>query len=289
MQDLLGFQKNEITEFFIYNNLAKKAKDQKNRKVLSHIAGDEKKHYSALKEITGKEVKPNKARVWWYLILASIFGLAFSLKFMERGEKLSQKNYKLISRKNFHSMIKDEERHEMELLEMLSDSRVEYASSIVLGLNDALVELTGALAGLTFALRNGKIIALTGTITGFAASLSMAASAYLSSKEDLDKKNKIQKGHKTPLRGAFYTGITYLVTVIILIIPFLLLSNVYYALTTTLITAILIIAFYTFYISTAKNLKFWRRFLEMALISLTVAAISFGVGLLMRYYLGIEV
>jgi len=167
---------------------------------------------------------------------------------------------------------------------MLSDSRVEYASSIVLGLNDALVELTGALAGLTLALRNGKIIALTGTIIGFAASLSMAASAYLSAKEESNKNS-----YKTPLRGAFYTGITYLITVIVLITPFLLLSNVYYALTTTLIIAILIIAFYTFYISTAKNLKFWRRFLEMALISLTVAAISFGVGLLLRYYMGIEV
>ena len=50
---------------------------------------------------------------------------------------------------------------------------------MVLGLNDALVELTGTLAGLTFALANARLVALAGIITGIAATLSMAASNYL--------------------------------------------------------------------------------------------------------------
>ena len=63
-----------------------------------------------------------------------------------------------------------------------------YTGSIVLGLNDALVELTGALAGLTLALQDTKLIALTGSITGIAAALSMGASEYLSTKsEDVDR------------------------------------------------------------------------------------------------------
>ena len=156
---------------------------------------------------------------------------------------------------------------------MIKEERVEYAGSIVLGLNDALVELTGALSGLTFALQNGKIIAITGFITGVAASMSMAASGYLSSRENKDK---------APAKSGVYTGVAYIITVLLLILPYLFLQNVYTALAIMLGIAILIIAGYTFYISTAKNLRFGRRFTEMAIISITVAVISFLIGLIIR-------
>ena len=170
---------------------------------------------------------------------------------------------------------------EKKILRMLEDEKVEYAGSIVLGLNDALVELTGALAGLTLALQNTRIIAVIGFITGFAASLSMAASGYLSSKEESSKKN--------PLKGAFYTGFAYIIVVLLLILPYILFNNPWIALTITLTLSVLVIAAYTFYISVAKELKFWRRFIEMALISLGVAAITYGVGILMRTFFNIEV
>ena len=108
----------------------------------------------------------------------------------------------------------------------------------------------------------------------------MAASEYLSSKEDKSK---------PPLKSAIYTGMTYLVTVIFLVLPYLLISNIYLALTAMLGIGILIVAAYTFYMSIAKSLKFWPRFLEMILISLTVAIISFGVGFLIRNIFGIEI
>jgi VIT1/CCC1 family predicted Fe2+/Mn2+ transporter len=67
--------------------------------------------------------------------------------------------------------------------------------------------MTGALAGLTFAFRDSRTIALAGLITGISASFSMAASDYLSTKADEDGKN--------PLRSAIYTGLAYIVTVFI--------------------------------------------------------------------------
>lgn len=280
MNPLLKAQKNEITEFYIYSHLAKKAKDTHNQKLLQHIAEDEKRHYSLIKKNTHQEINPNRLKIWIYSLLSSLFGLSFALRYMEKGEKFSQKNYSFLGKKEFYLMIRDEEEHEKKLIGLLKDRRIEYASSIVLGLNDALVELTGALAGLTFALRDSRIIALSGAITGFAASLSMAASAYLSAQEDADLGKK-------PLRGAIYTGITYLITVIILVMPFLILKNIYLSLGITLGTAFVIIAFYTFYITTAKGLKFWPRFLKMAVISFGVAVISFGFGLLLRNYLGV--
>ena len=73
-------------------------------------------------------------------------------------------------------MYKSEQEHEAALIELIDEERLRYISSMVLGLNDALVELTGALAGFTFALGNTTTIAMAGFITGSAATLSMAAS-----------------------------------------------------------------------------------------------------------------
>ena len=278
---IIKVQRNEITEHHIYSRLANKIKDKDNKKILNEMANDELGHYNLWKKYSKTDVSPNWLRVYCYIFISAVLGLSFGLKLMERGEALSQQVYKKI-KGNFPiaSFIKDEHKHERDLLNMLKEERVEYAGSIVLGLNDALVELTGALSGLTFALQNGKIIAITGFITGVAASMSMAASGYLSSRED---KNK------APKKSAIYIGVAYIATVLLLILPYLLLNNIYLSLAVMLCIAILIIAGYTFYISTAKELKFRRRFLEMAVISITVAIVSFLIGLIIRNVFMVEI
>jgi len=153
---------------------------------------------------------------------------------------------------------------------------------VVLGLNDALVEFTGTLAGLTFAIQNSQIIAVAGLITGVAASLSMAASEYLSQRSDATDGT-------SPKKAAVYTGLTYIVTVSLLILPYLVLSSPYIALVCTLAGAVLVIFCFTFYISVAKDLPFYKRFAEMAVISLGIAAISFVIGLLIRVLLNVNV
>lgn len=281
---LLSAQKNEITESIIYERLSERASG-KNRKVLQRIAKEEQQHYEQLREKTGKEVSPRQFMIFWHLLFARIFGVVFMLRIMENGEDLAQAAYaKLRGLGGIPQIIKDEEEHEHALISMLKEEKLEYAGSIVLGLNDALVELTGALAGLTFALQNSRIVALAGFITGFAASLSMAASGYLQGKEEAEQ-NEV----KSPLKAAAYTGVAYIITVIILIAPYLFMENIYHSLIMTLTFAVLVVAAYTFYISVAKRLGFWRRFLEMAIISLAVAALSFGVGWLLRGVFGIEV
>tara|TARA_Y100000310_G_C20687265_1_gene819884 strand:- start:793 stop:1668 length:876 start_codon:yes stop_codon:yes gene_type:complete len=283
---ILNLQKNEITEHLIYSKLASKSKDKHNKEILKQMSADELKHYKFWKSITKQDIKPNLIKVYFYMLLSNIFGLSFGLRLMEKGEKLTAKVYKGMKhklKKNV-SIIRDEHKHEEKLLCMIQEERVEYAGSVVLGLNDALVELTGALAGLTFALQNGTLVALSGFIIGIAASLSMAASSFLASREETDSEDS-----KNPIKAAIYTGISYLVTVILLIIPYLIFDNVFTSLIATLSIAILIIATYTYYISTVKNLKFWRRFCEMAAISLGIALISFGIGYALRIFLGVEI
>ena len=276
------FQRIEITEHHIYKRLAKVIKDPENSKILDQIADDELRHYQDWKEYTQREIKPNRWDVFKYTLISRIFGFTFGIKLMERGEEKAQENYSLLEGKipNIDKWIHDEEVHEQKLLAMLDEERLRYAGSVVLGLNDALVELTGALAGLTLALQNVQLIALSGLITGIAASLSMAASEYLSTRsEDTDKH---------PVRAAVYTGIAYIITVVLLVLPYLLIQNYIIDLIITLTIGVLIIAVFNYYISVAKDEPFRKSFLEMAGLSLGVATFSFIIGYFIRQWLGVD-
>jgi vacuolar iron transporter family protein len=279
---LLAAQKNELTEAIIYDKLADKMKDEHNENILRQIAVDERAHYDFYRTFTGQDVKPSRRKIWWFYILARVLGLTFSLKLMERGEAGAQIAYERIEAHvpGMRNIIQDEDKHEHELIDMLDEDLLKYVGSIVLGLSDALVELTGALAGFTFALGNTTLIAMAGLITGIAASLSMGASEYLSTKAE---------GGENPLRSSIYTGIAYVFTVAFLIAPYLILDNLYVCLAVALTNAIIVILVFTFYISVAKDLSFKVRFGEMAGISLSVALITFGIGFVIRHFLGIEV
>ena len=276
---LLEMQKAEASEHKIYSALAKRTKDAKNRKILEEIAKDELRHYEILKALTKKDVGPDSLKVAWYSFVASTLGLTFGLKLMENDETRVQRDYDIVlkSHPELKRIMEDEERHEKDLIGMLAEERLEYASSVVLGLNDAIVEFTGTLAGLTFAIGDARIIGITGLIMGVAASLSMGASSYLSSKED---------GKKDPVKSFIYTAATYLLTVAIIVSPYFILGNAYLALGVLFALTMLIIAAYSFYITTAKNQSFWSKFLEMAGLSLGVAIISFLFGLALKQFVG---
>ncbi len=272
IQKLIYLQKGEINDHIIYSKLAKKQKKEHNRKLLLKIAEDEIEHYHFLKKYTKKTLKPNRLKVFFFFFVARFFGLTFGIKLMERGEEKTQAVYGEMKDKieGLDKLIEDEERHEKELIDALNEEKLNYVGSIVLGLNDALVELTGTLAGLTLALGNARTVGLAGLITGIAASLSMASSEYLSTKQE--------ESHGYALKSAFYTGIAYIFAVIFMILPYFLLDNGLYSLATTIGVVVLIIFIFNYYISIAKDLSFRKRFLEMITISLGVAALSFVIG-----------
>jgi len=280
---LLVAQRNEITEYYIYRHLASIARDEANASVLERIAEAEKSHYQFWKGLSGEDVEPNRRRILWYTWVSRILGLTFGLKLMENGEGKAEENYEQIAQyiPEAHRIAAEEDEHERELIALIQEERLQYVGSVVLGLNDALVELTGTLAGLTLALQNVRLIAIAGLITGIAASLSMAASEYLSVKSG--------ENGQEPVKAALYTGAAYVLTVIFLILPFFLCSSYLAALAFTLAVAILVILAFTYYISVARDMPFKRRFLEMAAISLGVAILSFGIGYAVRAVLQVDV
>ena len=203
---------------------------------------------------------------------------------MEKGEGIAQDIYERLIKSvpEAERIMHDEEDHEHELIAMLDEERLKYVGSMVLGLSDALVELTGTLAGLTFALRDTRLIALSGLITGVSATLSMASSEYLSSKSE---------GRSDALKSCMYTGIAYCITVALMVLPYLLLPPMGYAAALGIMLAIVIceIALFSYYISVTQEKSFRSRFGEMAGISIGVAVLAFLIGLLAKNFLGLDV
>lgn len=277
-------QENEVTESVIYKKIAKFAKGKENQDTLMRLSSEEEAHANIWQSYTNEVVKPNKLKVFKYVLIAKLFGFTFAVKLMENGELDAQKEYASIAEEVPESIqIQHQEKeHEESLLEMLDEEKLKYVGSMVLGMNDALVELTGALAGFTFAMQNTKLIALAGLIIGISATFSMAASEFLSAR---------QEGRSDAFKSCLYTGTAYLITVALLIMPYLILSTHMYVIALVWMLAMVIaeIAIFSFYISVAKSEKFKPKFLEMSAISIGVAILSFGVSIAAKTFLGVDI
>ena len=284
MKIIKKMQQNELTESVIYEKIARFAKGDENKKTLLRLATEERAHYEIWKKYTELDMKPQKLKIFKYTLIARVLGFTFAVKLMENGEEAAQGEYALLAEEVEESIgIKNqEEEHEASLLEMLDEERLQYVGSMVLGMNDALVELTGSLAGFTFAMQNTRLIALSGLIIGISATFSMASSEFLAARSE---------GRTDALKSCTYTGVAYLITVALLVLPYLLIGNENYmiALFVMIAVVLLIIAGFTYYISVAQGEKFKPRFLEMALISVSVAVLSFFVGILAKKFLGVEI
>ena len=285
---LLHLQRMEATEAEVYRRLAEMQEDPVNRSILKGIALEEERHEAVIAKMTGEEVKADRAKVARQIVLARLFGFTFSVKMMEATEQDAAAEYRNLG---LHDIAEEEEAHEQNMISMLDEERLRYSGSVVLGMSDALIELTGALAGLTFALQDLNLVALAGLVTGIAAAFSMGASEYLSS--------RTEKKAESAVKAAFFTWISYLLTVLLLVAPFLIfqadspefhgLGPHVQALMCTFAAGLLIVALFNFYLSVIEEVSFRSRFLEMAGILGVVSLISYGIGITLRGVLGVDI
>lgn len=273
------FQQDEINDHVIYSAIATKLKFEQDARKIQKLAADEAEHARFWEEITGTQARPQRFITGIYILLAKLLGYTFLIKLLEKREVDTIEEYRQLEGviPGVDRLVRDEKEHEMSLISLLDEQLLRYSGSIVLGLNDALVELSGTLAGLTLAFRNTRMIALSGLVTGIAAALSMAASEYLST--------NVEKSNKEPLKASVYTGIAYIITVTLLILPYLLFPNYFVALAVMMSVVLLIIAFFSFYMATLKDEGFGKHFFRMAAISLGVALISFLVGYIVKNFI----
>ncbi len=285
---LLKLQRMEATEADVYRRLAKMQHNPVNQSILNGIALEEERHEAVIAKMTGEQVKADAGKVRRQVMLAKLFGFTFSVKMMEATEQDAAAEYRELG---LYEIAEEEEAHEQNMIGMLDEERLRYSGSVVLGMSDALVELTGALAGLTFALQSLQLVALAGLVTGIAAAFSMGASEYLSS--------RAEKKAESAVKAAFFTWLSYLVTVFLLVGPYLVfqadspdfrgLEPHVQALLCTFAIGLLIVAVFNFYVSVVEEVSFKSRFFEMAGILAVVSLISYGIGIALRGMLGIEV
>ena len=283
-QAVLRSQREEETGALVYAFMAKREKDVSNQAILSRMSSDEKNHAAYWYGISRKAVKADRFKVFRLKCLSLILGYTFVLKRIAADETMAVAGYEKLKAAipDVQQVQEDEKRHESELITLLNEERLQYVGAMVLGLNDALVELTGTIAGLSFALQNTRMVALSGIITGVSATLSMAASNYLAERAD---------GNPNALKSSIYTGVAYLITVALLVLPYLIFPNGLWplALVMMILVVVLVILGFNYYISVAKGLPFRKRFVEMVSISMGVAIIAFVIGLLAKALLGVDV
>jgi VIT1/CCC1 family predicted Fe2+/Mn2+ transporter len=283
------FVKDELKDYTIYKELAKMEKDRNFKKILNHLSRHEFSHYKfflGLSKKKDKDFKVNKFEIFLFKLLRKIFGLTFTLKFLEKHESDVVKTYEKHAKrakgkikKKWEKIIRDEKFHERSILSKIDEERVRYTGSIILGLNDGLVELIGTLAGLTAALQDNLIVGISGLIAGIAASLSMSSSSYLQAKQE----------NKDPKKSAFYTGISYITIVLLLIFPFFIFKKILYSLSTSIIISVLSVISIALYLSVLFERNFKRQLLEMFIFSLGIAAFAFLIGTLAKILFGISI
>ncbi len=280
--------RDEITDYTIYTRLSNIGKDKKLAGIFSRLAATEHKHYLFWSRYCkGVEVHPDTPKIYFMLFLRHVLGAAFVVKYLESTEATAVRNYNsirsLIPKKDeklLDAIIKDEEEHEKAIADQIQGSYIKYISFIVLGLADALVEVTAIFTGSLGVYHSTTLTGLAGIIAGAAASISMASAAYLQAKQGF-------KG--SPFIAAAYTGSSYFLSTLVLAMPYFLTSTMYNAMAISIALCVLIIASVSWYNSILTGSNFKKDFTELAGIMFVTAIILFIIGLLIRNAFGIVV
>ncbi|MEX2394036.1 MAG: VIT1/CCC1 transporter family protein [Actinomycetota bacterium] len=283
----------ELFAYRLYTALAKRAKNDESRRVLSELAEQEHSHVDFWLGVCGQtedHVHPSGVKHSLLVLASRVLGPAFTIRWLERGEDEAIAAYRGLleadtlsadHRQAVEKMLREEEEHEQILERGIEDDRRLYLGAAVLGLNDALVELTGGLTGLVSSIGNPKLIGFAALVVGVAASMSMAASNFLS--VDIGEASELKPG-----KAAAYTGTAYIIVVLGLVLPFFLVTNRHLALAISWSVAVLIIAAFSYYSSVMQGARFIRRFGVMLGLGLGVAVISFFIGRILGAMIGID-
>jgi len=282
--------KDELTEYVTYKKLSELKIGNKPElsKILMRLAEMEHRHYEFWKKFCpDRKVTVNKIKVSLMVFLRLFLGATFIVRLLERGEMDAIKKYQEIAplapaedEEGFQRVIGDEKEHERELVGQIDEPQIKYISFIVLGLGDALVEISGIHAGSLGIYNSTKLAGLAGVIAGAAASVAMASAAYAQAKTGFKGSAGL---------SAIYTGASYFVTAVVLATPYFLTEIMINALLASVVAGILLIAFTSFYSSVIAGGVFRKDFTEVTSIMLGATVGLYILGSVIGYLTGLRV
>ncbi len=292
VQDLAGVAEkageDEYTDYTVYMALSRREKNRKFREALKGLAETERAHYEFWKTYTQNiQLRARKSSIYFILALRTLFGLTFTLKFLERHEEDVIRRYRevapgipLADKTRFEAMLSDEEQHENYLMGGIEEGRVRYMSFIVLGLADAVVEVAAIHAGSLGIYRRTELAGLAGVVAGMAASIAMASAAYAQAKQGFPG---------SAGKPAIYTGVSYMITASLLAMPYFLTRYMLTALVSSLAIGMVLVASITYYDTIISGRGFRRQFVEISAIILAATLALYVVGLFLGNFLGIAI
>ncbi len=280
--------RDEYTDGAVYLALSHREKNQAFKKALEQLSAGERTHYEFWKTFAPNvNVKVNRLKVFFIVLLRLTLGLTFTMKFLERHEESLHKRYKqiaesipVVDKARFLAMMADEENQENLLMGEIHEGRVKYMSFIVLGLADAVVEISGIHAGSLGIYKVTELAGIAGVVAGMAASIAMASAAYAQAKQGFEGSAKW---------SAIYTGVSYMITAVLLAGPYFLTGSMVGALGTSLVIGVLLVAAMTYYDTIISARAFKRQFAEIAGIILAASLALYIAGTLIRQLLGIVI
>ncbi|MCC6064905.1 MAG: hypothetical protein LM576_02875 [Thermofilum sp.] len=276
----------ELLDHELYARLAARERNERNRKLLEELARDELRHHLFWSKLAGpvRLGLGGRLKLRLLLSLSRLAGKTFTIKLLERGEAATVGEYRRAAAElggelaaELARVIEDEERHESELAGSLDELVVRQLGSIALGVSDAIIELTGVLAGFAGYTGSPLQVAAAGLIVGVSAALSMAAAAYSQAKHERGK---------NPRTAAAFTGLFYMLTVLALVAPLLLGVPASIGVALSLACALAILAAFSFYSAVVMERPFLREYLENAAVIMAVSLVGYAFGQIVKELTG---
>jgi len=273
------YMKDELTDQLVYHALAAREKNEHNRALLVHLSAQERSHYEFWQSLAPEaKIAPNRFMLAAVIAMRVVFGVTFTVKFLELHEEDVIEEYKAVLpslapqyQTRLTAIIEDESEHEKSLMNEFKEKRVAYVGFIALGLADAIVEITGVHAGFLGVTGSTLIAGISGVIVGFAAAISMGSAAYLQAKQDPEK---------SAIASAFVTGVSYLGSVILLALPYFFIRTMLTAFATSTTVGALLLAAFTFYGAVLFDRKFLREFGEAFGLMMGTALATYILGVI---------
>ena len=286
--------KDEWLDYTVYSRLAnshlgkKRARRNKLGDVFQRLSETEYKHYEFWKKFAPNyTVKVSRLKLYWIMFIEAILGATFAVKFLEKHEESTLAQYKKVEscipledRTKFEEMVKEEQEHEVSLAKEVQSNYIKYMSFIVLGLADAIVEISGIHAGSLGIYKSTELTGLAGIVAGAAASMAMASAAFAQAKQGF-------QGSATV--SAILTGISYFINAVVLASPYFIFKDAITAMFSSLVFAMIILAFTSYYNAIISGAHFVRDFVELAGITLGATVALYLFGELVRAYTGITI
>ena len=194
----LKFYLDEYADSVLYAQLSKWEKDEKIKSEFMRLSNIESKHarfwyeFLAKRNIRAPRKKVKRMTVFSVKLLRKLLGPGAIASLLEMGENSAiQKYFKFLTEyskemnekemEELKRLILDELEHEKFFREEERRFHVENTRDLVLGMNDGLVEILGAVTGLSAVYPNSpQLVGISGLIVGVAGALSMAIGTFIS-------------------------------------------------------------------------------------------------------------